>query len=67
MSDGTVKMGNWIANRIGAGFILEPITPTSEMLAYYGRGTEEEVQEISNRVLQIFDEERAALEGKAAA
>ncbi len=62
-----VKMGDWIANRIGAGFLLEPITPTSEMLAYYGCETEEKVQEISNHVLQIFDEERAALEGKAAA
>jgi putative nucleotidyltransferase with HDIG domain len=62
-----VKMGNWIANHIGAGYLLEPLTPTAETLAYYGCETQEGLQAVANRVIEIFEEERSALEGKKAA
>jgi len=62
-----LKVGEWIATRLGAGFILEPITPTEEVRAYYGCETEKEVENITSRVAKIFEEQRNALEGKHAA
>ena len=62
-----VKVGDWIATRLGAGFILEPITPTAEVRAYYGCETEKEIENITSRVAQIFEEQRKSLEGKDAA
>jgi len=62
-----VKMGDWIATRLGAGFILEPTEPTAEVRAYYGCETEKQVENITSRVTQIFEEQRKALEGKEAA
>ena len=62
-----VKVGDWIATRLGAGFILEPTTPTAEVRAYYGCETEQEIDNITSRVAQIFEEQRKALEGKEAA
>lgn len=62
-----VKAGDWIANRLGCGFILEPVPPTADVRAYYGCESEKEVQNITSRVAQVFEEQRKAFEGKEAA
>lgn len=57
--DAIVQMANFLADRIGLGFLSVPTPPPQQLFESYGCGTEEHLQEVSETLQQMFKQEKA--------
>ena len=57
--DSVVQMANFLADRIGLGFLSAPDTPSQHLFESYGCDTEERLQEVCETLQQMFKKEKA--------
>jgi putative nucleotidyltransferase with HDIG domain len=57
--DSIVQMANFLADRIGLGFLSAPDPPSQQLFESYSCDTEEHMQEVSETLQQMFKKEKA--------
>ena len=57
--DAIVHMANFLADRIGLGFLAAPDLPSQHLFESYGCATEEQLQEVSATLQQMFKQEKS--------
>jgi putative nucleotidyltransferase with HDIG domain len=57
--DALVQMANFLADRIGLGFLSAPNPPAPQLFEAYGCNTEERLQEVGEILQEMFKKEKA--------
>ena len=57
--DALVQMANFLADRIGLGFLSAPTPPAPHLFEVYGCDTEERLQEVEKTLQDMFKKEKA--------